>query len=69
MIQGPRSHSYLTCGLSRLDVRGDLYQEPGPGYGNYGHVLLLGVLHKARTSLALSNESAMKLSKQHPNVA
>jgi hypothetical protein len=44
MKLGPRDNPYLACDLSRLYIRGDLDQEPGFGYGDYWHVVLLRVV-------------------------
>jgi hypothetical protein len=46
MIPGPVGSHYLTCDLRRLDVRGDLDQEPGSGYGDYWHGVLLRVVYE-----------------------
>jgi hypothetical protein len=47
MILGPRDNPYLACDLSRLYIRGYLDQEPGSGYGDYWHVVLLKVVYES----------------------
>jgi hypothetical protein len=46
-VQGSRGNPFLTCDLGRLNVGGNLDQEPGSGYGDYWHVVLLRVLHES----------------------
>src|SRR5215210_99665 len=42
-VRVPGGIPLLACELGRLDIRGDLDQEPGSGYGDHRHVVLLRV--------------------------